>query len=343
MNVAIVGAGRQGRRRLQAIREVGDDNVVIVVDTNRDASESLAHQAGCRWSTDWRSALDVHTDAVVICTPPHMHDSIARHALRAGRHVLCEKPLAMSAAAAWEMVAEADRARRVLKCGLNYRFHPAVRLAHTLAEDGRLGLITLLHNRHGTGGRPQFEREWRTRAPESGGGILMDQGVHVLDLFRWLGGPFRRVIARMATAYWPIAPVEDSAVAVLVGENAVAGLHVSWTQWKNVFTLDVIGSEGSVTVDGLGGSYGDERVTVRRAGATGGALEVTEFRGPDRSWQDEWREFTAAVMDGREPLGSGRDGAEVMVLVEAVYHAARASRAVDVRPLTSLSGASAQR
>jgi predicted dehydrogenase len=331
VKVAIIGAGRQGLRRLQAIQEVGEGDVAIVVDKSRDAAEALARRAGCPWSQDWRSALDISADAVLICTPPHTHDEIARHALRAGRHVLCEKPLATTVAAAWGMVADAERAGRMLKCGFNYRFHPAIAQARTLVLEGTLGRLTELRSRHGTGGRPEFEHEWRTRAGESGGGILMDQGVHVLDLFRWLAGPFRRLIACATTAYWPIAPVEDNAVAVLVVEHVLAGLHVSWTIWKNQFTFDLFGSDGSIRVEGLGGSYGDERLIVRRGAVGDRVMEVMEFRGPDRSWQAEWREFVAAAADGREPTGSGRDGAEVLTLVEAIYLSARESRAVDVR------------
>jgi predicted dehydrogenase len=329
VRVAIVGAGRQGLRRLQAIQEVGGDDVVIVADKSREAAETLARRANCPWATDWRSALDASADAVLICTPPHMHHEIARQALRASRHVLCEKPLATTVADAWEMVAEAERAGRVLKCGFNYRFHPAIQRARTLLQNGQLGRLIELRSRHGTGGRPLFEREWRTHAGESGGGVLMDQGVHVLDLFHWLAGPFHRVIARTATTYWPIAPVEDNVVAVFVGANVLAGLHVSWTQWKNLFTLDLFGSHGSVRVEGLGGSYGDERLIVHQGAGEDRVTEVIEFRGPDPSWQAEWREFTAAS-EGRGPSGGGRDGAEVLTLVEAIYNSARDDRTIEI-------------
>jgi predicted dehydrogenase len=339
VRVAIVGAGRQGLRRLQAIQEVGGDDVVVVADKSREAAESLAARANCPWSTDWRSALDASADAVLICTPPYTHDEIARQALRAGRHVLCEKPLATTVPAAWEMVAEAERAGRVLKCGFNYRFHPAIQRARTLLQDGQLGRLIELRSRHGTGGRPQFEREWRTHAGESGGGILMDQGVHVLDLFHWLAGPFQRVIARTATSYWPIAPVEDNVVAVFVGENVLAGLHVSWTQWKNLFTFDLFLSEGSIRIEGLGGSYGDERLIVRRGAGEDRVMEVIEFRGPDPSWQAEWREFAAAASEGRQPSGSGRDGAEVLTLVEAIYNSARGARAVEIATVSAVGAA----
>lgn len=330
MKVAIVGAGRQGQRRLQAIQEVGNDDVVIVADTNGAAAEALARRAGCPWSGDWRAAVDALADAIVICTPPQAHAEIALPALRAGRHVLCEKPLAVTAAAAREMVTEAGRTGRVLKCGFNYRYHPAISRAQQSIRDGWLGRVMLLRSQHGTGGRPHFDREWRAQA-DQGGGILMDQGVHLLDLFRWLGGQFFRVVGCTATLYWPIAPVEDNAFAVLQGEDLQATLHVSWTQWKNLFTLDIIGSQGSVSVEGLGGSYGSERLTYRRVGGTERPQEVIEFRGPDRSFQNEWCEFTAAVNRGQEPSGSGHDGTEALALVEAIYRSSREGRAVDLR------------
>jgi predicted dehydrogenase len=161
----------------------------------------------------------------------------------------------------------------------------------------------------------------------------------VLDLFHWLAGPFQRVIARTATSYWPIAPVEDNVVAVFVGENVLAGLHVSWTQWKNLFTFDLFLSEGSIRIEGLGGSYGDERLIVRRGAGEDRVMEVIEFRGPDPSWQAEWREFAAAASEGRQPSGSGRDGAEVLTLVEAIYNSARSARAVEIATVSAVGAA----
>lgn len=333
MKVALVGAGRQGMRRVQAIRDLGEDEVVTVADLDGDAARSLARGVGCPWTTDWHEALRAEAEAMLICVPPDVHTDIALSALQHGRHVLCEKPLAMTAATAWSMVAEAERAGCVLKCGFNYRHHPAIEQAKAWVAEGRLGRVVVLRSQHGTGGRANFEREWRTQLDRSGGGILMDQGVHVLDLFRWFGGPFSEVAGCTVTSYWPIAPVEDNAFAILRGDGFLASLHVSWTQWKNLFSLEVVGSDGSVTVEGLGGSYGVERVIFRRR-STGSVREqeVIEFRGADTSWHDEWREFKLAVVGSREPSGGGRDGAEALTLVEAIYQASRERRVVSLRP-----------
>lgn len=329
VNVALVGAGRQGMRRLQAIQDLAEDEVVIVADLDDDAARALARRAGCRWTSDWHEALEAEADAVVICVPPDAHAGITLQALRTGRHVLCEKPLAMTAATAWSLVAEAERAGRILKCGFNYRHHAAIVQARAWVTEGRLGSVALLRGRHGTGGRPNFEREWRTQLDRSGGGVLMDQGVHVLDLFQWFGTPFTQVVACTVTCYWPVAPVEDNAFAILRGNDLLANLHVSWTQWKNLFSLDIIGSHGSISVEGLGGSYGVERV-VYRPQVTGVFQEqdVIEFRGPDLSWHGEWREFKTAIGLEREPSGSGRDGAEALALAEAIYESARVGRTV---------------
>lgn len=333
--MALVGAGRQGARRLQAILDAGDV-AVVVADPDGLSGETLARRAGCPWTAEWVQAVDADADAVVVCSPPDGHAQITLAALRAGRHVLCEKPLGLTAEEAWAMVAAADAAGCTLKCGFNYRHHPGIARAQALVSAGRVGRIGFMRSVHGTGGRSHFEREWRTQPARSGGGILMDQGVHVLDLFRWFAGPFDEVAGAISTVYWPIAPVEDNAFAILRGADCLATLHVSWIQWKNVFSLEVAGSTGTAVVEGLGGSYGVERVSVRRRGPDGVREDdVTEFRGTDASWSEEWREFKAAIAEGREPLGSGRDGAEALALVEAIYRSSQEGRVLACTPSTA--------
>ncbi len=333
MQVALVGAGRQGMRRLQAIQELGEDEVAMVADLDGDTARSLARKAGCVWTTDWHEVVGTEAQAILVCVPPDLHAKVALMALQQGRHVLCEKPLAMTAATAWSLVAEAKRSGRVLKCGFNYRHHPAIVQAKAWVTEGLLGRLMMLRSSHGTGGRPNFEREWRTQLDRSGGGILMDQGIHVLDLFRWFGGSFSQVAGCTVTSFWPIAPVEDNAFAILQRTGLLASLHVSWVHWTNVFSLEIMGSEGSIRVEGLGGSYGLERVTFDRLhGGSQWEQNVVEFRGPDRSWNDEWQEFKAAIALAREPGGGGRDGAEALTLAEAIYRSSRENRVVPVEP-----------
>jgi predicted dehydrogenase len=165
----------------------------------------------------------------------------------------------------------------------------------------------------------------------AGGGELLDQGVHVLDLFHWFAGPAIRVQAELQTAVWPLGPLEDNGFALLRFDRGVVGqLHVSMTQWKNLFSLEIHGTRGALLVDGLGGSYGPERLTVIRRKLQGGVPEVDSvtFAGPDVSWQEEWSDFAAALHGGVLRHGTPADGVLAMATLEATYAAAAAGTAM---------------
>jgi predicted dehydrogenase len=161
----------------------------------------------------------------------------------------------------------------------------------------------------------------------------MDQGTHVLDLVRWFLGEVSLASGMAQTAFWPIAPLEDNAFALLrTDDGRTASIHVSWTQWKPLFSLELFGTEGYALADGLGGAYGDERAVLgQRDFMAPFAEQVVEFRGEDRSWSAEIKEFLSAIAENREPLASGQDGLEALRLVEAVYTAARTGRTVELQ------------
>jgi predicted dehydrogenase len=322
MRVGLIGAGRQGRRRAPAVLGVEGCELAVVADIDTDAA--LAREMGCEATTRWEDVVareDV--EAVVVCTPPDSHAAIALAAMGAGKHVLCEKPLARTVAEGEEMVREAEHRGLVLKCGFNLRHHPGIERARGWLYEGLLGEPLFLRCRYGVGGRPGFEREWRARAEVSGGGQLMDQGMHALDLARWFLGDFSAVSATLTTCFWEIAPLEDNAFSTLTTAGGqIASLHVSQTQWRNLFSLEVYGREGYAQVEGLGGSYGVERAILGlRDPFAPFAEELIEYRGEDASWAEEWREFVAAIRDEREPLGSGRDGLAALRLAAAAYRA----------------------
>ena len=334
-NVGIVGAGLQGRRRAQALKTVGGSQVVIVADVRQDAAAALAANVGCLATSQWDDIVardDV--EAVIICTPPHLHAEIAVAAMKAGKHVLCEKPLARSVDEARAMVRAARKSGVRLKCGFNLRHHPAIRQAHQWYEAGAIGEIDWIRGRYGIGGRPGYDQDWRARAEMSGGGQLMDQGVHLLDLCRWFLGDFAAVSGMTATRFWDIAPLEDNAFALLrTAAGQVASLHASWSQWKPFFSFEVSGHDGYLIVEGLGGAYGTERASLgRRDFGAPFREEAVEFRGEDRSWEDEWREFVSAIREDREPLASGEDGLAALELAHAIYESARSGKAVGLAP-----------
>lgn len=328
MNLAVVGCGLIGTRRALTARAAGT-RVRFVVDIDRSRAETLAAEVGAEAATDWERVVGhPEVDAVNVATVNRWLMPIAVAALRAGKHVLCEKPLGRNATEALAICNAAREAGRVLQVGFNLRFHPAIAEAHTLVASGAIGELTHLRAAYGHGGRPGYESEWRARPEESGGGELLDQGIHLADLCGWFLGPITEVLGATTTSAWPIAPAEDNGFGILrTADGRVASIHTSWTQWKNLFRLEVFGTQGALTVEGLGGSYGPERLTIHRRRAEGGVpdIEVREF-ADDPSWERDWGEFAAAAREGREPLAGGQAGLAAARIVDALYESARTGR-----------------
>jgi len=326
VRVGIVGAGLQAKRRAPVLRAFPGTELVVISAAHLASAQSLASQMGCEAAIgwDWVSERD-DVDAVLVCTPPNLHHAISLAALKSGKHVLCEKPLARTLEEANEIVAVAQTTDRCFKVGFNHRHHPGMLKAKQLVDQGRIGDFVFVRCRYGICGRPGYEREWRADPGVVGGGQLMEQGIHAIDLAHAFLGEFHEVTGFVGTLYWKTEPLEDNAFVLLrTAGGQMASIHASLTQWKNAFSFEVFGQDGYVIVEGLGGSYGTERVMIgRREFDAPFAEEVVEFRGEDRSWREEWREFVQAIDEGREPVGSAAEGAEAMRLVLAAYEAAR--------------------
>jgi predicted dehydrogenase/UTP-glucose-1-phosphate uridylyltransferase len=333
LGVAIIGAGRMGERRAAVARADSGSRVRWVVDSQLERAQSVAAPSAARTATDWEAAVrDPEVDCVVVSTPNHLLAPAAQAALAAGKHVLVEKPAARSAAELQPLVALASQRRVVFKAGFNYRFHPAIRRAADLLRSGEIGTVRHLTARHGHGGRKGLEKEWRADPGQSGGGQLLDQGVHLVDLLRWLSGEeLASVQAVVATEFWPTQPLEDTAFCLFRTTSGVTcSLLVSLLEWKNRFELEITGDRGALRVEGLGGSYGPERLTIIRRPEQFGVpqVETLEFENPDECWAAEWAEFVAAVREGRAPLGDARDSLAVLRAVEACYRSSREQRSI---------------
>jgi predicted dehydrogenase len=202
--------------------------------------------------------------------------------------------------------------------------------AHRKFRSGVIGKAVFGRARYGIGGRLGIEKEWRSDPAIVSGGQLMEQGIHVVDLFRWFLGDIARVTGMVSTARWPIAPLEDNGFALLeTKDGIVASVHSSLTQWTNLFEFEVYGEKGSLTVRGLGASYGVEELIVSLHNPSAPfSHETIEYRGGDGSWKGEWDEFVAAIDEKRAPLGDGADGLAAMEVVSAVYSASKTGQAV---------------
>jgi len=326
MKIGIIGAGLQGKRRARVLKQFNDTELILVADANLTTAKSLADSMECKATANWEDVIALNDlDVIIICTPPNTHAAISIAALEQGKHVLCEKPLARTVDEATQMVAAARKNAVKLKSGFNLRHHSGIQQVKKWFDEGLIGTPTFIRCRYGIGGRPGYERDWRMNPEISGGGQLMDQGMHALDLARWFLGDFSEVFGMLETAYWDIAPIEDNAFVLLRTEKGqVASLHASWSEWKNLFSFEIFGKDGYATVEGLGGSYGVEKAIIgKRAFLMPFKEEIIEFRGEDLSWQREWEEFVRAIKDNSEPLGNGLDGLQALMLAEAIYDSVR--------------------
>jgi len=331
MHVGIVGCGLIGRRRADVVRRSPGDELVIVADVDEGRARSLARKIGCLATTDWQEVVAREDlEIVVVSTTNDWLAPITIAALQHDKHVLCEKPPGRNPEEARQMMGAAKGGGRKLKIGFNHRHHAAVWKARELLDQGSIGEPLFIRCRYGHGGRPGYEKEWRAAPEISGGGELLDQGIHAIDLFRWFLGDFQEAFGYISTWFWN-ASVEDNAFALFrTAGGRVASLHASWTQWKNLFSFEVFGQDGYLIVDGLGGSYGPERLRVGQRKMEEGPPEeeVLEFPGPDVSWEAEWREFVSAIRESREPLANGYDGWQAVRMVDAVYESARTGRVI---------------
>ncbi len=324
MRIAIIGCGLIGRKRALALQQFPDDQLVAVCDVAGTRAEALAQEFGCEFTTSWHQVLArTDVDIVINASINSVLSEITTSALRSGRHVLCEKPLGRNAAEAEAMQQAAEQGGCILKTGFNHRFHPALWKARTLLDEGRIGDVISMRARYGHGSRPGMESEWRSSRDLAGGGELLDQGVHIIDLMRWYGGEVRRAFALVETKFWEIE-VEDTASAILKFESGATGsFQVSLTNWRNVFSFEIFGTSGYLTINGLGGSYGPETLEMGIRKPEGGRPDIESFEFPanDESWVHEWREFRAAIAEQRRPIGDGIDGVMANRVVEALYRA----------------------
>ncbi|HPF99732.1 MAG TPA: Gfo/Idh/MocA family oxidoreductase [Kiritimatiellia bacterium] len=334
MRVAIIGAGLQCKRRAPVVKECPGAALTVIDSLQLEHAQDMAKKFGCDASADWRKAVvrsDV--DAVVVCTPPHVHAEISIAAMKAGKHVLCEKPLTRTVAEAEQMVAVAKETGRVLKCGFNHRHHPAIRDAKKIVDGGGIGKTLFGRCRYGICGRPGYEKEWRADPKQAAGGQFIEQGTHAIDLFRWFMGDVDEVTCMTGVEYFSKQALDDNGMAIFrMKSGGLASLHASLTQWKNQFSFEVFGEDGYVMVEGLGASYGVEQLIHGKRDFDGPFKnETTEYRGGDISWKDEWKEFVAAIDKKREPLGNAIDGLEAMRAALAAYEAERTGRVIKVR------------
>ena len=320
LGIGIIGCGLIGQKRAKALGNSW--KLVACADIDIKRAQNLAGSK-CQAFNNWNDLLALpEVDAVVIAT---LHDSlvtIAAAAICAGKHVLVEKPAARNPHELEPLLELQARHHVKVRVGFNHRYHHAMQKAKDLIASGDIGELMFLRARYGHGGRLGYDREWRANPVLSGGGELIDQGPHLIDLSRWfMKEEFPNVQGVAQTCYWDM-PVDDNAFMILkTAKSQVAFLHASCSEWKNTFSMEIYGRKGKIDINGLGGSYGVERITLYKMLAEMGPPDTTtwEFPRGDNSWELELSEFYNDIQLDREPIPGLIDAHEALKIVQTIY------------------------
>lgn len=321
----IVGLGKMGSIREKTIR----DNVETILISGTDPNPPTNGFKAIEFLPDYRAVINSGVDAVFVCTPNRFIPEVTVAALDAGKHVFCEKPPGINMSGIEEiMEAEKRNPGLILKIGFNHRYHFGIMEAKKIVDSGKYGKILWMRGIYGKAEGSGGPNEWRHNPTFAGGGILFDQGIHVIDLFRHFMGEFTEIKSMCTTAYWDF-PLEDNAFALLRNDKGqIAMIHSSYTQWKHRFTLEIFMEDGYVIVEGMPSgtrSYRDEWIIQGRKHtgfAIGNPPEESTFCNTDPSWELELKEFIDCIKYGT-PVSNGTslDAYETMRLVFGIYKA----------------------
>ncbi len=320
LGVAILGCGLIGQKRAKALQ---DARLRVCADLEVGRAQQLARSHPDSDATaDWRSAIrrdDV--DIVIVATTNQALVEISLEAANAGKHILVEKPAARNIAELDTLISAAQKNDVLVRVGFNHRYHPGLIKARELVDMGELGELMFMRGRYGHGGRIGYDREWRADPNLSGGGELIDQGVHMIDLSRCFLGDFNEIQGFAHTYFWDM-PVDDNAFMILkTAKKQAAFLHVSCTEWKNLFSLEIYGKKAKLHIEGLGGSYGVEKLSSYKMLPEMGPPDTTiwEYPRSDNSWDLEFAEFLEDIRLRRPPSANLMDARAALSIVEKIY------------------------
>ena len=320
--VGIIGYGKMGKIRHREIDAYKMSEVVCIYD-QFDVETKLQVAKSAE-----DLIINFDLDAIFICTANYMNKSLTIAALKSGKHVFCEKPPSFNADELLSIRKVEIKTKRKLMYGLNHRHHDSIKKMKQLIDSKQFGSVLWMRGRYGKSVDQTFFDTWRSKRKYAGGGILLDQGIHMLDLFLYLGGGFDEVKAVVSNRYWNL-DVEDNVFAIYKNSETglVASLHSTMTQWRHLFSLEIFLDKGYMVLNGLktsSGTYGDEVLTVARnrtsaPAATWEDEEHITFH-IDNSWQSEVRHFFNAIKnDTQITIGNSSEVLSVMELIDMTY------------------------
>lgn len=330
LKIAIIGCGLIGQKRMLALPK---GVVRVVCDQVLERAQKLAGLGeNCLALSDGvEAASHPDVDLVMIATINCALAPLALAAVTAGKHVLVEKPGAITAQELREVQRVAEQNGVFVRVGYNHRYHPAALKMKEIWDTGVCGPLMFLRARYGHGGRVGYDREWRADARLSGGGELLDQGVHLIDLAGLFLKDIARVEGHIGTYFWDMDVDDNAFISLRDSSGATAWMHASCSEWKNLFSFELYGRTGKLHWEGLGGSYGIERLTHYHMLPEMGPPDTTiyEFPRGDASWKVEMAMFFEDVKLGRQPDAGLIDSIRTLEVVEALtalsHHSTNAS------------------
>lgn len=328
LKVGIAGYGVVGKRRKFCIDRNPNMRVVAVCD--RTFSESGLMEGGIHYHPDYHSLLKEDLDVLIVCLTNEIAPEVTIAGIERGLHVFCEKPPGRSVEDIEKVIAISRQYPKLkLMYGFNHRYHESVQEALRIIHSGQFGKIINIRGVYGKSKLITFNQpDWRTKREIAGGGVLLDQGIHMVDLMRLFAGEFTLVQSFIANSHWGYE-VEDNAYAIMRTESGIIGMmNSSATQWRHRFHLDINLEKGSIILGGIlsgSKSYGAETLTVVTADPdndNGDPREQTTRYNYDPSWDQEITTFCNAIIDS-SPICSGtaEDALNTMKLVFRIYYA----------------------
>lgn len=326
IKVGIAGFGKMGHIRALEIEKNPKTELIAIFDPN----EITHHNKNISICSSYDELLQEDLDAVFICTYNNVNAEYTKKALMSGRHVFCEKPPAMNTTELQSVIDEEKKSNLVLKYGFNHRLHYSVMEAKKVIVSDTLGKMLWMRGVYGKSGGLGYQKNWRSHNKMSGGGILIDQGIHMLDLIVYLSEQtFTQIQAVLTSSYWNSVS-EDNAFVTMKSENGVvATVHSSATRWRHKFLLEMCFEDGYINLDGIlsnSGSYTPETMIIAKrefedtTSAMGKPKENTTWFSDDDSWALELKDFVEAIENHTKVThGTSKDAYNVLRLVEVIY------------------------
>jgi len=317
LGFVVVGCGRMGKRRAKAVTKNHNSELLCVVDNDLTQARSLAEELNCQFYTHLDEAIkrdDV--DAVVVSVPNKYHLEASLKSLKLGKHVFCEKPLAITPKEAKLMVETALNEGVFLKAGSNVRFFHNILKAKELVDDRTIGKLLFARGWIGHEGWNLKQDSWFIDPQLIGRGTMLDNGCHLIDIIRWFMAEIKECFGCCSTLLHKLPnDIEDNSMGILIGLNGeLAMIQSSWTDWNGYFYLEFYGENGALYID----NRGNEAKTIIKT--KNNELRVFDYsKEPKISFQMEIDDFISSILAGKHPLPSGYDGMRVIQIINGIY------------------------